>query len=425
MAQQFFGILTQVGENKDANAKALGLPLVLTELAVGDGNGNVPTPDRLRTSLVNQVRRQPINQISKDPNNANQIVIEQVIPENEGGWWIREMGLYDEDGDLIAICNCPPSYKPKLVEGSGRTQVVRMVLIFSSAATVQLKIDPSVVLATRKYADDAMLAHESAANPHSQYATYSEISNVYISLFNNAKSDIGQIVFEARTTTRPGFLKANGALVGRGDYPYLWAYAQGSGVLVSEEEWHAGRRGGFSTGDDKTTFRLPDLRGEFIRCWADDCEDIDAQRTIGSWQDNQNRQHTHGAGASEGGDHSHIGWTDGQGEHNHHGWTGGGGAHQHVAPYTDVGVAPWGVHDSARHHGSNATDHDNPWAYTSWAGDHQHEFWTEHTGQHTHNVGIDISGRHSHEITVHADGGSESRPRNIALLALIRAYLVI
>src|SRR5690606_3186274 len=135
---QFYGILTAVGEAKDANAKALGIPLVFTHLAVGDGNGEVPVPDRARTTLVREWRRAPINLIERDPNNDNQIIIEQVIPENVGGEWIREMGLIDEDGDLIAICNCPPSYKPLLVEGSGRTQTVRMVLIFTSAGTVQL-----------------------------------------------------------------------------------------------------------------------------------------------------------------------------------------------------------------------------------------------------------------------------------------------
>lgn len=178
MPQTYFAILTATGEAKDANAKALGVPLVITEMAVGDGNGVLPVPDRTRVALVNQVRRAPLNQLSRDPVNTNQVIAEQVIPENVGGWWIREIGLYDEDGDLIAIANCPPTYKPQLAEGSGRTQVVRMVLIVSSADSVQLKIDPAIVLATRKYADDAitasMNAHLAAADPHPQYMTSAE-----------------------------------------------------------------------------------------------------------------------------------------------------------------------------------------------------------------------------------------------------------
>ena len=152
--QTYFCILTAVGEAKDANAKALGTALKFTNMAVGDGNGVLPTPDRARTALVHEVRRAPINTLKPDPLNPGQVIAEQIIPEDVGGWWIRELGLYDADGDLVAIGNCPETYKPQLSQGSGRVQVVRMVLIMSSAATVQLKIDPSVVLATRKYVDD-------------------------------------------------------------------------------------------------------------------------------------------------------------------------------------------------------------------------------------------------------------------------------
>jgi hypothetical protein len=103
--------------------------------------------------LVSERRRAPLNSFSVDPNNANVLIAEQVIPETAGGWWIREMGLFDEDGDLIFVCNTPPTYKPQLAEGSGRTQVVRMAAIVSDTASVTLKVDPSVVLATREYVD--------------------------------------------------------------------------------------------------------------------------------------------------------------------------------------------------------------------------------------------------------------------------------
>ncbi|CNI58349.1 tail fiber protein [Yersinia massiliensis] len=119
--------------------------------------------------------------LTVDPVNTSQIIAEQVIPETEGGWWIREIGLLDKDGDLIAIANCAETYKPQLQEGSGRTQTIRVILIVSSTAAVTLKIDPSVVLATRKYVDDRvievktyadelMTAHLAAVDPHSQYA---------------------------------------------------------------------------------------------------------------------------------------------------------------------------------------------------------------------------------------------------------------
>jgi len=162
--QTYFCTLTAIGEAKDANAKALGTALKLTEMAVGDGNGALPIPDRARTTLVRQVRRAPLNTLKADPQNPGQLIAEQIIPEDVGGWWIRELGIYDDAGDLIAIGNCPETYKPQLAEGSGRVQVVRMVLIMSSAATVQLKIDPSVVLATRKYVDDQDAAVEARMN---------------------------------------------------------------------------------------------------------------------------------------------------------------------------------------------------------------------------------------------------------------------
>lgn len=150
---QFFAILTAVGEAKQANADALGIAWQITQLGVGDANGTEPIPDREQTALINERRRAPLNQLSVDPQNAAIIIAEQVIPAEVGGWWIREIGLYDADNDLVAIANCAPSFKPLLSQGSGRTQVVRMNLIVSSSANVQLKIDPSVVLATRAYVD--------------------------------------------------------------------------------------------------------------------------------------------------------------------------------------------------------------------------------------------------------------------------------
>ncbi|WP_052679282.1 phage tail protein [Stutzerimonas stutzeri] len=151
MSQTYYAILTAVGEAKLANATALGTPLQISRMAVGDGNGVLPTPNRDQTTLVAEQYRADLNTLQTDPANASQVIAELVIPETTGGWWIREMGLYDAAGDLIAVSNCPPSYKPQMSEGSGRTQVLRMVLIVSSTAAVQLKIDPSVVLATRDF----------------------------------------------------------------------------------------------------------------------------------------------------------------------------------------------------------------------------------------------------------------------------------
>lgn len=154
MTVKYFALLTNLGAAKLANAAALGTPLQITHMAVGDGGGVLPTPNPAQTQLLGEKRRAALNSLSIDAANSSQIIAEQVIPETEGGWWIREIGLLDKDGVLIAIANCPETYKPQLQEGSGRTQTVRMVLIVSSTDAVTLKIDPSVVLATRKYVDD-------------------------------------------------------------------------------------------------------------------------------------------------------------------------------------------------------------------------------------------------------------------------------
>lgn len=180
MTAKYYAILTNQGAARLANATALGTKLNLTQMAVGDANGKLPTPDPAQTALINQQRIAPLNMLTVDPDNASQIIAEQIIPENEGGFWIREIGLYDDGGVLIAVANCPETYKPQLAEGSGRTQTIRMILIVSSTTAITLKIDPSVVLATRQYVDDKVIevksyadelmkAHLAAANPHSQY----------------------------------------------------------------------------------------------------------------------------------------------------------------------------------------------------------------------------------------------------------------
>lgn len=202
MSQKYYAIVTSLGAAKIANAAALGTKLNITQMAVGDGGGTLPTPNASQTKLVNEKRRAAINTLSVDPANASQVIAEQVIPETEGGFWIREMGLFDADGNLIAVCNTPETYKPALQEGSGRTQTVRMVLIVNSTDAITLKIDPSVVLATRAYVEssavevkqytdtavnqargytdaevkkassaaaDDMKNHVGAANPHTQY----------------------------------------------------------------------------------------------------------------------------------------------------------------------------------------------------------------------------------------------------------------
>lgn len=155
----YYSLPTEIGEAKIAKAVALGEPLKLKYMAVGDGNGETPIPSRKQKALVNEQRRALINTIFPDENDASQLIIEQVLPAEVGGWWVREIGVFDEDGDLIIVANCPPSLKPALASGSGKDQQIRIVLLVASASAIELKIDPTVVLATRKYVDDAIVVY--------------------------------------------------------------------------------------------------------------------------------------------------------------------------------------------------------------------------------------------------------------------------
>lgn len=268
MTAKYLAILTNQGAARLANAAALGTRLNLTQMAVGDANGTLPTPDPAQTKLINQKRIAPLNLLNVDPANTSQIIAEQIIPENEGGFWIREIGLYDDEGILIAVANCPETYKPQLQEGSGRTQTIRMILIVSSTSAITLKIDPSVVLATRQYvedkaievkayADNLLAAHLAAADPHPQYLKTADIDK-YI--------PVGFPLPWPQATPPDGWLKCNGAAFDKAKYPKL-AVSYPSG-------------------------NLPDLRGEFLRGW-DDGRGVDSLRGIMSTQAGDMASHVH------------------------------------------------------------------------------------------------------------------------------------
>lgn len=210
---QYMAMLTAVGEAKLANATALGVNLNITQLGVGDANGVEPMPSRTQTALINERRRAPLNQLSIDPNNSAIIIAEQVIPEDIGGWWIREIGLYDEAGDLVAVSNCPPTFKPELAQGSGRTQVVRLNILVSSTQNIQLKIDPSVVLATRAYADTLIVSHLAAADPHTQYQLRGPVVTLSATVGITA-AQLGLVLLDASGGARNFTLPAANAALG-------------------------------------------------------------------------------------------------------------------------------------------------------------------------------------------------------------------
>ena len=161
MAVKFKTVITKAGAIKLAAATIQnGKKVNLTVMAVGDGGGTLPTPDPNQTKLVREVWRNTLNKISQDNKNKNYVVAELVIPPEAGGFWMREMGLYDDTGTLIAVGNMAESYKPELAEGSGRAQTVRMVIMVSDIESVELAIDTTLVMATQDYVDDKLAEHE-------------------------------------------------------------------------------------------------------------------------------------------------------------------------------------------------------------------------------------------------------------------------
>ena len=277
MTAKYYALLTNQGAAKLANATALGTQLSLTQMAVGDGGGALPTPDPAQTALKGEKRRAALNSLSVDAANPNQIIAEQIIPEDEGGFWIREIGLYDDSGVLIAIANCPETYKPLLQEGSGRTQTVRMILVVNSTDAVTLKIDPSVVLATREYVDnriievkayvdDQLNKHVAAENPHAQYLrinqSLAEIKALGPQAVDAVLTNLGlteHLIPVGVPLPWPGavapagWLSCDGSAFDKARYPQL-AQAYPSG-------------------------KLPDLRGEFIRGW-DNGRGVDVGRPV-------------------------------------------------------------------------------------------------------------------------------------------------
>ncbi|EEC5644752.1 phage tail protein [Salmonella enterica] len=226
MSTKFKTVITTAGAAKLAAATMPGGKKInLNVMAVGDGGGKLPEPDAGQTQLVNEVWRHTLNKISQDNRYSNYIVAELVIPPEVGGFWMRELGLYDDEGTLIAVANMAESYKPELAEGSGRAQTCRMVIIVSSVESVELSIDSTMVMATQDYVDDRLAEHEkSRRHPDATLKEkgFTQLSNATDSESETlaatpkavkAAYDLAEAKYTAQdaTTTRKGLVQLSNA----------------------------------------------------------------------------------------------------------------------------------------------------------------------------------------------------------------------
>ncbi|MGQ8886903.1 phage tail protein [Serratia sp. TSA_105.2] len=156
--KKYSAMITTAGAEKLANAAVTGTPIAIKEMAVGDGGGRLPQPSAANAGLIGEQYRGELNKLVIADSDASVIEAEMIMPPQIGGFWLRELALYADDGECVAVGNMPETYKPLLAEGSGRFQIIRMQLKVSSTAAVELIADPSVILATAedvKGAEDA------------------------------------------------------------------------------------------------------------------------------------------------------------------------------------------------------------------------------------------------------------------------------
>jgi phage-related tail fiber protein len=255
MTQEYYSLVTNNGLLKEAAANISGkVPINLTTMAIGDANGMSYNPDGSATSLVHEVYRTPLTHVAIDENNPNQLIIEAVINETIGPFYIREVGIFDSDGDLFAIGKYPETFKPDLPSGSGKRLYIRMILGFVSSPQVNLIIS-----------DDINNDPNFATNVNN---ALSVINHALLEFKNGAITDFtGAIMAFAMSTPPAGWLECNGAEISRITYNSLFNLI---GTIYGD-------------GDGSTTFNLPDLRGEFIRGW-DNNRGLDIRRSFGSIQ---------------------------------------------------------------------------------------------------------------------------------------------
>jgi len=274
MPQDYYSLVTNKGLIKEAQAGQIGgNPINLTELAVGDSLGSYYEPDPSAKSLVNEIYRTNLTSAVLDANNPNQLIIEGLVDEEAGPFYVREVGIYDSDGDLFAIGKYPETFKANFASGSGKRLYIRMIIAFVSKPNVEIIISENINFDP----NFENRINDELDNRLKKSNNLSDLDDINIAKNNLDITDLTGAILPFPFVTPPnGWLKCNGAEVSRTTYAKLFdKIATAYGV-----------------GDGSTTFNIPDLRGEFIRGF-DDGRGIDNNRNLGTAQNDTIKSHNH------------------------------------------------------------------------------------------------------------------------------------
>ncbi|EML7118041.1 phage tail protein [Klebsiella variicola] len=317
MSGLFYAILTDYGEARFASALVTGMPVTFSEMAIGDGAGSLPVPDKTRTGLVNEVYRSVLNRVVIADQAANVIRAEMILPPQTGGFWMREAAIFDEKGECLAVANLPESYKPQLSEGSGKLHAVNLWIAVSNTADVELKTDPSVILATVEEVNRA----KAEAKDYTDEVTGSLDINIQKAI-TDAIAEAKRDFWEEDNPV--GTVKFYAQNVNPNDrYPWSeWVYTgENKTIRVGKAD---GSNVGTAGGSDTVTIQRANLPAEQIGI-SGATSDKAAQELTTSESGN----HTHGGVPSRvnpweiGGDirqqfnPANLGETDAAGNHNH------------------------------------------------------------------------------------------------------------
>lgn len=285
---EFYSLVTNYGLNRQIAALSNKATIKLTKMAIGDSE--LPIDQNL-SDIRGKKHQFSINSIEQDQENATMLIATGVVPSDVGGFYIREVGIYDDKDQLFAIAKIAPTYKPLLSEGSAKDLTIKFYLQVENVNNIELKIDPSVVIATRKWTLDNLNKKADKLDVYTKKETFNQDEI-------NALIPAGTIIQSASKSTPNGYLKCNGASISRVSYQKLFEII---GTTFGS--------------DDNNTFRLPDSRGRFIRGFSDGSS-LDSGRAFGSSQDSAIGRHIHllptGVGSDKLGDGAIWGVPDGQ-----------------------------------------------------------------------------------------------------------------